>query len=242
MFVLKESRFDWSLVGLVGLLSVGANMPYAWAEYLSIDRRYLIAGLTAVVAVSLVRYLKFTLILVVAILAIGANLTEDLAQELGADPQIMMLGLVSMVVMSLSNRMLKLPSGTGQTGHTRSLHGAAALFHAIRKGRIAVVQSLLAQGVNVNVQTVTGKTPLMAACYKGYGDIVQMLIEHGAHIATQDQKGDTPLKIATRAGNTRVAELLRKAGAQGAAPAPTAHVQPVASAPVCAATLHSSAA
>lgn len=242
MFVLKESRFDWSLVGLVGLLSVGANMPYAWAEYLSTDRRYLIAGLTAVVAVSLVRYLKFTLILVVAILAIGANLTEDLARELGADPQIMLLGLVSMVVMSLSNRVLKLPTGARADGGTKGVYGAAALFHAIRKGRIAVVQSLLAQGVNVNVRTVTGKTPLMIASYKGYGDIVQMLLEHGAHIDAQDQLGDTSLKIATRAGNTRVAELLRKAGAQGAAPAAAAHVQPVGSAPVCAATLHSSAA
>jgi len=35
---------------------------------------------------------------------------------------------------------------------------------------------------------------------------------------------------------------LRKAGAQGVAPVATAHVQPVASAPVCAATLYSSAA
>ncbi len=214
MVVLKESKRDWILVGLVALLAIAANLPPELQETLSIDRRILLAGLLGVVGVALVRYLKFTLILVIVILAIGANLPEEIAKEFGIDPQIMLLALVAMIVISLSNKLLKLPTGLEKTGRSKSVHGAAALFTAILKGRVAVVQSLLQQGVNVNVKTVSGKTPLMAAAYKGYGDIVQLLIDNGADINMQDARGDTAIKIASRAGFTRVVELLTKAGAQ----------------------------
>ncbi len=215
MVVLKESSRDWGLVILVALLSVGANLPEHWTERLSIDRRYLLATLLGVVAVALVRYLKFTLILTIVILAVGANLPADIAGEFGVDPQIMMLALVAMVVISLSNKFLKLPTGLEKTGRSQSVHGAAALFNAILKGRVAVVQTLLAQGANVNARTVSGKTPLMAAAYKGYSDIVQLLLENGADPNAHDAKGDTALKIAERNGYTRIADLLRYASTHG---------------------------
>jgi ankyrin repeat protein len=229
--ILKESSRDWGLVILVGLLSIGANLPTAWTDRLSIDRRYLLAGLIAVVGVALIRYLKFTLILVIALLAVGANLPADIAKEFGIDTQIAWLGLVAMVVISLSNKLLKLPTGLEKTGRSKSAHGAAALFTAILKGRIAVVQSLIGQGVNVNVRTISGKTPLMAACYKGYSDIVQVLLENNADTNVKDSKSDTALKIATRAGYTRIVELLKKAGARTEMAAATgATTTPVAAA------------
>lgn len=210
MVLLKESPRDWGLVGVVILLSLGANLPDAWTDWISVDRRYLLGGLIAVVAVALVRYLKFTLILVIVALAAGANVPADIANEFGIDPQISLLGLVAMIVISLSNRLLKLPTGLEKSGRSKTAHGAAALFTAILKGRIAVVQSLLNQGVNVNVRTVSGKTPLMAAAYKGYSDIVQMLIENGADVNSTDGRGDTAEKIAERGGYSRIVEILRK--------------------------------
>ncbi len=211
MVILRESSRDWGLVAVVGLLSLATNLPPAWTEYLHLDRRYFLGGLIAVVGVALVRYLKFTLLLVSVILAIGANLPEDVAREFSVDPQIMLLGLVAMIVISLSNRFFKLPTGLDKSARSKSVHGAAALFNAILKGRIAVVQSLLAQGVNVNVRTVTGKTPLMAAAYKGYSDIVQLLLDSGADAAVADHSGDTALKMAERGGFTRLADQIRKA-------------------------------
>lgn len=213
MVLLRESSRDWLLVGLVALLAIGANLPEGLADYITIDRRYFIFGLIAVVGVALVRYLKFALLLIVVFLAIGANLPQEIANEFGVDPQIMLLGLVAMVVISLSNKIWKLPSGLDKTGRPASLHGAAALFSAILKGRIAVVQTLLKQGVNVNTRTVSGKTPLMAAAYKGYSDIVQILLDHGADARARDARGDTALKMAMRGGYTRVADVLRAAGA-----------------------------
>lgn len=210
MVILKESPRDWGLVAVVVLLSIGANLPEEWTDWIDLDRRYLLGGLIAVIAVALVRYLKFTLILVIVVLAAGANVPADIAREFGIDPQISLLGLVAMIVVSLSNRLLKLPTGLEKSGRSKTAHGAAALFTAILKGRIAVVQSLLNQGVNVNVRTVSGKTPLMAAAYKGYSDIVQMLLDNGADVTSKDGRGDTAEKIAERGGYTRIVELLKK--------------------------------
>jgi hypothetical protein len=212
--ILKESPRDWGLVIVVVLLSLGANLPDEWTRLINFDRRYLLFGLIAVIGVALVRYLKFTLILVIVALAAGANLPTDIANEFGFDPQISMLGLVAMIVISLSNRVLKLPTGLEKSGRSKTAHGAAALFTAILKGRIAVVQSLLSQGVNVNVRTISGKTPLMAAAYKGYSDIVQMLLENGADVNAKDGRGDSALKISVRGGYTRIVELLKKVGAK----------------------------
>ena len=217
MVILKETPRDWGLVAVVVLLSIGANLPEEWTAWINFDRRFLLGGLIAVIAVALVRYLKFTLILVIVALAAGANVPEDVAREFGIDPQISLLGLVAMIVISLSNRLLRLPTGLEKSGRSKTAHGAAALFTAILKGRIAVVQSLLNQGVNVNVRTVSGKTPLMAAAYKGYSDIVQMLLDNGADVISKDGRGDTAEKIAERGGYTRIVELLKKGSTGGAA-------------------------
>lgn len=213
-YIFKESKRDWGLVTVVALLAIGANLPSTLVESFSIDHRYLLAGLIAVVGVSLVRYLKFTLILVICILAIGSNLPEGIAEEFGIDPQVMLLGLVSMITISLSNLLFKLPTGLDKGGRPKSAHGAAALFMAILKGRIAMVQLLLREGVNVNVRTVSGKTPLMAACHKGYTDLVQLLLEHGALVEVKDSAGNSPLTFAQRGGYTRIMELLQKLGAK----------------------------
>ena len=202
------------LVGVVGMLVVLTNLPQEWTDFLSIDRHWLLGGLIGFVAVALVRYLKFALLLVVALLAVGANVPQSIAEEFNIDPQIAMLGLVIMIAVALSAKLFKLPTGLEQTGRTKTAHGAAALFNAILKGRIAVVQSLIAQGVNVNVRTISGKTPVMAAAYKGYNDIVQVLLDGGADVNAKDSRGDTALKISTRGGFTRVSESLRKAGAK----------------------------
>ena len=153
MDIFKESPRDWWLVAVVALLSIGANLPREWTDLINLDRRYLLGGLIAVIGVALVKYLKFTLILVVVLLAIGANLPADVAKEFNIDPQIMLFGLVAMIVTSLINRVLKLPTGLEKGGRSKMAHGAAALFTAILKGRIAVVQWLLDQGVSANART-----------------------------------------------------------------------------------------
>lgn len=214
MVILKETSRDWVLVGVIALMAMGVNLPSEFTEYLNIDQRYFLAGLIGVIGVALVRYLKLSLLLAVVFLAIGANIPQNIAAEFGIDPQILLLVLIVMVVVALGNRLFKLPTGTEETRPVNSIHGVAALFNAILKGRITIVQTLLAQGANVNGQTVSRKTPLMAAAHKGYSDIVQVLLSNGADANIKDNRGDTAIRIAARNGFTRTVDLLRHAGAQ----------------------------
>ena len=192
-------------------MSVGANLPEGMAESWGIDRRFLLGGLVALVAVALVRYLKFTLVLVVAILAIGANLPGDIAREFGIDRHIMMFALIAMVVISLASRFFKIPTGIDKP-KSSGRHGAVALFNAVAKGQMSMAQSLLKTGVNVNIRTVDGTTPLMAAAKKGYSDLAKILMDNGADVHARDSKGNTALSIALSGGYTRTADLIKSVG------------------------------
>ncbi len=210
----KKWAREWGLVVVVMLMSLGANLPREFAEQWGIDRKYLLGGLVALVGISLVRYLKFTLILVVVILTVGANLPAEIAEELHVNTDILLFALVAMVVVSLASLMFKLPTGLEDSGKTKRAHGTVALFNAVLRGHVSVAQQLLKAGVNVNVRTMNGQTPLMAAAGKGYSDLVKVLVDGGADVNARDGQGDTAHKIALEGGYTRAAEILKAAGAQ----------------------------
>lgn len=217
MFLLHESRKDWYLVTLVLLLSVGANLPQSLSDAFFINRQFLMIALALLVAVSLVRYLKFTLVLVVAILAIGANLPEQIAQELGVSKLYLILTLIVMVVMSLVNKKTKkLKTGLDKQDGAKSTHGATALFQAISHGREEAVEQLIRSGVNVNVRTVTGMTPLIFAASKGHTTIVRVLLDNKARLHAATGKGQTALDLAEAAGFLETAEVLRLAESSAA--------------------------
>ena len=205
---------EWGLVAAVTLMSLGANLPREFAEQWGIDRKYLLGGLVALVGISLVRYLKFTLILVVVILTAGANLPTEIAEELHVNSDIMLFALVAMVVISLASRMFNLPTGLEDSDRTKRAHGAVALFNAVSRGHVSVATQLLRAGVNVNVRTTSGQTPLMAAAAKGYADLVKVLVDGGADVNAIDGRGNTAHKIAIEGGYTRAAEILKQAGAR----------------------------
>ena len=208
MFVFRETKSDWYLVGLVLLLSIGANLPDYIAQRIYINKEFLLLALLAMVAVSLVRYLKFAFLLVIVILTVGANLPEQIAEEIGVDKTLLLLGLILMIATSFANKVLKLDTGLEKKSGNVSLHGATALFKAISYGRIAAVENLLENGVNVNVKTVSGITPLIMAATKGYADIVKLLLDHGAHPESIGKDGKTARQFAEELGYTRVVEMI----------------------------------
>lgn len=212
MLVLKPTKLDIVLLILVIVLCVAANLP---EDIAPIDERVLIATLVVILIVSLVRYVRVSLVLVTAILVAGANLPEDLAVRFGVDTKIMLLTLAAMVVLAIFNHFTKsVPKGTEPKHVARTVHGAKALFNAVMKGNVNVVQALVQSGVNVNVRTLTGKTPLMAASYKGYVDIVQMLLSVGASVNAKDAEGNSALSIAQFKGYSRIVAFLKMAGAE----------------------------
>lgn len=208
MIILKESSRDIWLLLLVALMALAANLPDWVTTQYAIDKRYLLMALTGIIAVSILRYVRFTLILTTVILAIGANLPSELAETFNIYPSVMFFTLVAMAVVAVVNRFLKVVPQQSSKPLGNSMHGARALIKAITAGNVRNVQRLIQSGVNLNVTTISGKTPLMLAAFTGYADIVQLLIDGGANIHARDREGNTALNIAERKGFTRIKDLL----------------------------------
>lgn len=90
---------------------------------------------------------------------------------------------------------------------------AAELFASASQGRISQLQSILAQGVDVDARTATGRTALMGAAFFGNERCVRLLLSYGADVNAADNRGITPLMDAVVGGWTEVVELLLAAGA-----------------------------
>lgn len=202
---------DIALIGLVSLMSIGANLPESFLRKVGIDSTYLLIGLATVVAVSLVRYLKFTLVLVIAILAMGANLPADLAREISVDPQIMLLALFAMVATSFVNFIIRLPKGVKPIAQINSLHGSRTLCHAAAKGHASMVYSLISAGINPNFFDEQGQLPLVVAAANGQALVVKLLLDNGADVQAKDKSGQSAISAATQAGFSQTALLLKNA-------------------------------
>lgn len=202
---------DVVLVLIVTIMSIAANLPEGIMAQLGINQTYLLLGLVAVVAVSLVRYLTFTLVLVIAILAVGANLPADLAQEFGVDTQIMLFALFAMVATSFVNFMIRLPKGVKPIAQINSTHGSRTLCQAAAKGHASMVYSLISAGINPNFKDEKGQLPLVVAAGTGQALVVKLLLDNGADVAARDGAGMTALDAATQAGFSQTALLLKNA-------------------------------
>lgn len=202
---------DIVLIGLVTLMSIGANLPESFMAHTGINQTYLLIGLVAVVAVSLVRYLKFTLVLMISIMAVGANLPSELAAEIGVDPQIMLFALVAMVATSFMNFIIKLPKGVKPIAQINSTHGARTLCHAASKGHASMVYSLISAGINPNYKDEKGQLPLVMAAAQGQALVVKLLLDNGADVFAKDDSGLTAMEAASRAGFSQTALLLKNA-------------------------------
>jgi hypothetical protein len=211
MFKISGVTKDIALVGLVTLMSIGANLPESFMATMGINQTYLLIGLVAVVAVSLVRYLKFTLVLVIAILAVGANMPNELAKEIGVDPQIMLFALLAMVATSLINLIIKLPKGVKPIAQINSMHGSRTLCHAASKGHASMVYSLISAGINPNFKDEKGQLPLVVAAASGQALVVKLLLDNGADVAAKDGSGITAMEAASKAGFSQTALLLKNA-------------------------------
>ena len=199
---------DYVILGIVTFMSLGANLPPQLIGLNGIDRRLLLVGLLVVVAIALVRYSKFALVLAVAILAVGANLPAEIAGALNIEPKILLLTLAAIVLFSLANRLLKLPTGLDkQQGFSNE--GVQALLKATAAGRTQVASRLIDAGTNVNARSRRGYTALMIAASHGHEEIVQLLLNKGADLTTVDSEGRNALQFAKEAGRDKcVAYLL----------------------------------
>jgi len=87
------------------------------------------------------------------------------------------------------------------------------LFAAAMMGKVDRTEALLAQGIDVNSKTASGRTALMAGSFNGNVQIVKSLLSYGADVSLADNSGTTALMDALVFGNEDIVNLLIAAGA-----------------------------
>ena len=89
-----------------------------------------------------------------------------------------------------------------------------ALLQATEAGDVVQMETLLAQGAEVNARNAHGWTPLHVAAAGGDPTVVALLLGHGADVHAQSHIGTTPLDNATLRGSRKaVIDLLLAHGA-----------------------------
>jgi ankyrin repeat protein len=101
-------------------------------------------------------------------------------------------------------------------------YGATALFNAILKMRVSMVESLLKNGIDINVRNSEGMTPLMAAAGTGNMPIIRLILARGADSHAVNTLGENAGEMAARIGHAEAANLLKVAKAGSARARPVA--------------------
>jgi ankyrin repeat protein len=87
-------------------------------------------------------------------------------------------------------------------------------WRAAEEGDLAKLQSLMSQGVLVDVRDSKDRTALLLAVQHHHADIVNTLLDKDADPNLPDNKGNTPLKAALESGQKDLADALRRHGAE----------------------------
>ena len=92
--------------------------------------------------------------------------------------------------------------------------GASALHYAVMRGKMPLIDLLIARGADVNSRTKMGTTPLHTAVLYARLEVAELLIDAGSNVNAQSASGATPLAIAEASKNQPLAAMLRSRGAK----------------------------
>lgn len=88
------------------------------------------------------------------------------------------------------------------------------LHYACKKGKLAIIEMLLANNADLHKQNIKGMTSLHMASYKGHLPVVKKLVELNANVQAKTKThGQTPFIFASKEGNLEVVNFLGEHGA-----------------------------
>jgi ankyrin repeat protein len=94
------------------------------------------------------------------------------------------------------------------------MYQSAAMYVATHQNYRAMIELLIAKGVDINYQDSRVNTSLHTAANEGHVEIAELLLANGAQVNIQTKaQAKTPLHYAAQEGNTQIAELLIRYGA-----------------------------
>jgi ankyrin repeat protein len=206
---------EWTLVVLVAITAVIANLPEDQLLEYGINRNYVLGFLALVVFIALFLYLKFQFFFMVVLLALGANMPVQIAESLGISRWPLVIALALMVGISLINYVVALlPTGLEPKEKEKSAEGIKALFYAIEKGNLVYAQKILSMNFDPNLIADNGYSPLMYAAARGDAKMCDLLLRNGADVRMMSKDGDTAIELALKVGSSEVADMLRTARAE----------------------------
>lgn len=154
--------------------------------------------------------------IVCLLIAYGADINLSGADDENGDDSVLHLALKSR---SDANFMALLLAGAAVT--TARSNNKHILITVCKQGHAALVEPLLASGVDVNISDThpcrnipdMAATPLIAACAEGHPSVVRLLLDHKADIEKTVETSETPLMAAVGGNNVSVIRLLLDAHA-----------------------------
>lgn len=119
-------------------------------------------------------------------------------------------GLLVAIKVGSMSVALALTNWPQTNAEVRNAADESALMLAALKGELALCQSLIKKGADVNKP---GWAPLHYAATNGHLDIMNLLLEKNAYIDAASPNGTTPLMMAAHYGTESAVKLLLEAGA-----------------------------
>jgi len=212
MDIVTQKRIrEWTLLALVGLMAIVANLPASITTSIGVETSLIMAVLGLLVVLALFLYLRFFFFLLYALLAVGANLPEKWAEGLGISQGPLLATLFSMVILSLLNYGMKmLPTGLEPKKAKPNPEATQVLLNAIDRGNISYIKTVLTMEFDIDAFGEQGMTPLMRAAQRGDMKIVVLLLQKGASPSTIGSSGSA-FDLALNSNFPAVAERLRAA-------------------------------
>lgn len=131
--------------------------------------------------------------------------------------------VLHLALKSKSDAIFKALFVAGAAVSAADLNQRHILIIACKKGHAALVELLLASGVDVNISETrpeyhrctsdNAATPLIAACAEGHPSVVRLLLAYGANIEKTVESSATPLMAAIQGNNLSIIRLLLHAHA-----------------------------